>query len=60
MTLAAGRIGFDWHFGRRSRGAKEALPGRAFLITQSIFEPGVFFPETINLLLLLQAVRAVS
>ena len=58
--LAPGRIGFDGQFRRRSRGAEESFPGGAFLITQAIFEPSVFFPEAINLLLLLQAVRAIT
>ena len=55
-----GGIGFDWPFGRRSRRAEEAFPGAAFLITQARFEPSDFFPQAINLLLLFQAVRAIT
>jgi hypothetical protein len=54
------RIGFDGQFSRGSGGAKEALLGRAFLITQTILEPSILSPEAINLLLLLQAVRAIA
>lgn len=58
--LAPGGIGFDRQFGRRSGGAEEALLSGALLVAQTIFEPGIFFFETINLLLLFQAVRAIT
>jgi len=59
-ALAPRRVGFDGDFGRRSGRAEESLPGSPLLITEAIFEPSVFFPKAINLLLLLQAVRAIA
>ena len=53
-------IGFNRQLRGRSGGAEEALLGGAFLITQTIFEPSILFAEAINLLLLLQAVRATT
>ena len=59
-SFTPGGIGFNGQFGRRSRRSEEAFLGAAFLIPQTRFEPSVFFPKTINLLLLLQAVRAIT
>jgi len=59
-AVRAGGVGFDGPFGRRSRRAEEPFLGGAFLITQASFEPSVFFPQAINLLLLFQAVRAIT
>lgn len=56
----AGGVGFNGLFGRRRRRTEEAFLGGAFLITQPRFEPSEFLPQTINLLLLLQARRAIT
>jgi hypothetical protein len=53
-------IGFDWHLRRRSGRAEETFPGGAFLITQASLEPSILFLQTINLLLLFQALRTIG
>jgi len=59
-TFALGRVGFDWQLGRGRGGAEKSFFSRALLVAQALFEPGVFLLEAINLLLLFQAVRAVT
>jgi hypothetical protein len=57
LESAPGGVGFDRHLRRRSGRAEETLSRGTFLITQASFEPGILFLETINLLLLFQALR---
>lgn len=59
-SFTSSGIDFDGQFGRRSRRAEEAFPGGAFLVTQTSFEPSIFFPKEINHLLPFQALRAIT
>src|SRR5208337_1577682 len=52
--------GLDRDFRRRGGRTEGPFAGGAFLVTQPVFEPGVFLAQPINLLLLLQALRTVS
>ena len=52
-------VGLDHQLGRGGGGAEGRFLGVAFLIAQTVFEPGVLLLETVNLLLLAQAVAAV-
>ena len=58
--LARAGIGFDGQLGGGRGGAEKSLLGRALLVAQAVFEPGIFFFEAVNLLLLFQAVRAIA